>query len=68
VDNQIADQAKVHNMSSDEVIENIMLKNAAVKRLIEPDEIARFVLFLCSDAAGCFTGSMLTMDCGWTAT
>jgi 3-hydroxybutyrate dehydrogenase len=68
VDNQIADQAKVHNLSPEEVIETIMLKNAAVKRLIEPEEIGRFVLYLCSEAAACFTGAALTMDCGWTAT
>ncbi len=68
VDNQIADQARAHGLSPDQVIETIMLKNAAVKRLIEPAEIGKFVLYLCSDAAACFTGSMLTMDCGWTAT
>jgi 3-hydroxybutyrate dehydrogenase len=68
VDNQIADQARVHNLSPQEIVETIMLKNAAVKRLIEPDEIGRFVLFLCSDGAACITGSMLTIDCGWTAT
>jgi 3-hydroxybutyrate dehydrogenase len=68
VDNQITDQAKVHNLSPDEVIQTIMLKNAAVKRLIEPDEIGQFVLFLCGEGASCITGSMLTMDCGWTAT
>lgn len=68
VDNQIADQAKVHNLSEQEVIETIMLKNAAVKRLIEPAEIGDLVVYLCSDKAACFTGSCLTMDCGWTAT
>ena len=45
-----------------------MLKNAAVKRLIEPSEIGDLVVYLCADKAACFTGSMLTMDCGWTAT
>jgi len=68
VDGQIADQAKVHNLSPEQVIETIMLKNAAVKRLIEPSEIGELVLYLCGDQAACFTGSMLTMDCGWTAT
>lgn len=68
VDGQIADQAKVHNLSEQEVIETIMLKNAAVKRLIEPSEIGELVLYLCSDQAACFTGSCMTMDCGWTAT
>ena len=67
VDNQIADQAKANNMSSADVIEKIMLAPAAVKRLIEPAEVAGFVAYLCSDAAGVITGSALTMDLGWTA-
>ncbi|AMV73819.1 3-hydroxybutyrate dehydrogenase [Desulfuromonas carbonis] len=68
VDNQIADQARVHNLSPEQVVETIMLKNAAIKRLIEPSEIGDLVLYLCSEKAACFTGSMITMDCGWTAT
>lgn len=67
VDNQIADQAKANNMSPAEVIEKIMLAPAAVKRLIEPAEVAAFAAYLCSDAAGVITGSALTMDLGWTA-
>ena len=67
VDNQIADQAKANSMSPAEVIEKIMLAPAAVKRLIEPAEVAGFVSYLCSDAAGTITGSALTMDLGWTA-
>jgi 3-hydroxybutyrate dehydrogenase len=67
VDNQIADQAKANKMSPAEVIEKIMLAPAAVKRLIEPAEVAGFVAYLCSDAAGVITGSALTMDLGWTA-
>jgi 3-hydroxybutyrate dehydrogenase len=67
VDNQIADQAKANNLSPAEVIEKIMLAPAAVKRLIEPAEVAGFVAYLCSEAAGTITGSALTMDLGWTA-
>ena len=67
VDNQIADQAKANQMSPAEVIEKIMLAPAAVKRLIEPAEVAGFMSYLCSDAAGTITGSALTMDLGWTA-
>jgi 3-hydroxybutyrate dehydrogenase len=67
VDNQIADQAKANRMSPEEVIEKIMLAPAAVKRLIEPAEVAGFVAYLCGDAAGTITGSALTMDLGWTA-
>ena len=67
VDSQIADQAKANRMSPEEVIEKIMLAPAAVKRLIEPAEVAGFVAYLCGDAAGTITGAALTMDLGWTA-
>jgi 3-hydroxybutyrate dehydrogenase len=67
VDGQIADQAKANRMSPDEVIEKIMLAPAAVKRLIEPREVADFVAYLCTEPAGTITGAALTMDLGWTA-
>jgi len=67
IDSQIADQARANNMSPDEVIERIMLAPAAVKRLIEPREVADFVAYLCGEAAGTITGAALTMDLGWTA-
>lgn len=67
IDSQIADQARANRMSPAEVIEKIMLAPAAVKRLIEPAEVADFVAYLCGDAAGVITGAALTMDLGWTA-
>ncbi|PLX78268.1 MAG: D-beta-hydroxybutyrate dehydrogenase [Desulfuromonas sp.] len=67
VDNQIESQAQTHGIPREAVISDIMLKKAAIKRLIEPGEIGAAVLFLCSDAAACMTGSDLTIDCGWTA-
>ena len=67
VDAQIADQAKANAISAEEVIEKIMLAPAAVKRLIEPAEVAGFVAYLCSDSARTITGAALTMDLGWTA-
>jgi len=67
VDSQIADQAKANRMSPAEVIEKIMLAPAAVKRLIEPAEVADFAAYLCSEPAGVITGAALTMDLGWTA-
>ena len=67
VDHQIADQAAAHRLSPEEVVEKIMLAPAAVKRLIEPAEVADFVAYLCSEPAGVITGAALTMDLGWTA-
>lgn len=67
VDNQIADQARMHGMAEQDVIEQIMLKNAAVKRLIDPVEVAALTAYLASDAAGAVTGSSWNIDLGWTA-
>jgi len=67
VENQIADQAKVHGIPPQEVVERIMLAPAAIKRLLEPDEIAAAVLYLCSENARGITGSVLAVDAGWTA-
>lgn len=67
VDNQIDDQARSHGISRDEVIENIMLQKAVVKKLIEPETIAEIVKFLCSEAGSHITGSTMTIDGGWTA-
>lgn len=67
VEGQISDQAKRHGISEDEVVEKIMLTEPAIKRLIEPEEVAEAALFLCSPAASFFNGSSLVMDGGWTA-
>ena len=67
VDSQVADQAKANRLSPEEVVEKVMLAPAAVKRLIEPAEVADFAAYLCSDAAGVITGAALAMDLGWTA-
>jgi len=64
---QIADQARTHGISESEVVEQVMLAPAAVKRLIEPEEVAALALFLCSANAASVTGSSFCLDGGWTA-
>jgi 3-hydroxybutyrate dehydrogenase len=67
VEGQIADQARTHGISADEVVEKIMLTEPAIKRLIEPAEVAAAVGYLCSDAASFVNGSALVLDGGWSA-
>jgi 3-hydroxybutyrate dehydrogenase len=67
VEKQIGDQARVHGIPEDEVVERIMLAEVPIKRLLEPDEVASYVAFLCSNEASGVTGSAVTIDCGWTA-
>jgi 3-hydroxybutyrate dehydrogenase len=67
VENQIADQSRTRGISADEVIEQVMLAPAAIKRLVEPSEVADLVLYLCSESARSITGSDWTIDLGWTA-
>lgn len=67
VEKQIADQAKVHGIPEEEVVEKIMLTESAIKRLVEADEVASLAGWLASDKAGMVTGASYTMDGGWTA-
>jgi 3-hydroxybutyrate dehydrogenase len=67
VEGQIADQARAHGIPEREVIEKVLLTRSAIKRLIEPSEVAELVAYLCSPAAGFITGASVTLDGGWTA-
>lgn len=67
VEKQIADQAKAHDIPEDEVLEKVLLTEAAIKRLVEPAEVASLVGWLTSENAGMVTGASYTMDGGWSA-
>jgi len=67
VERQMADLASTEGIPLEEVTDRVMLAPAAVKRLIEPEEIARYAAFLCSDDAASITGTAQVIDGGWTA-
>jgi 3-hydroxybutyrate dehydrogenase len=67
VERQIADQAKAHGLPEDRVLEEVILAPHAIKRLIEPEEVADAVAYLLGPGGRAMTGVPLTMDLGWTA-
>jgi len=67
VDGQIKDQARVHDMSEQQVIRDVILASQPNKRFVELSELGELVCFLCSPAAASITGIALPVDGGWTA-
>jgi 3-hydroxybutyrate dehydrogenase len=67
IEDQIAGQALAHGIPAAEVVERVMLDRTAIKRLIEPSEVAAAALWLCSPHTGYVTGASLPLDGGWTA-
>jgi 3-hydroxybutyrate dehydrogenase len=67
VEAQLPDQAERHGMTEEQVLEEVILQPHAVKRLIEPEEVAATVAFLAGPNGRAFSGAPVTMDLGWTA-
>ena len=67
VEKQIADQARAHNLPEDEVLDKIILARSAIKRLLDPEEVANAVAFVVGPGSDLMTGTSLALDGGWTA-
>ncbi|NUV60205.1 3-hydroxybutyrate dehydrogenase [Streptomyces sp. CAI-85] len=67
VERQLADQARTHGVPEDRVLTEVLLRDSAVRRLIEPEEVAEAVAYLCGPHASFVTGTSLVLDGGWTA-
>jgi 3-hydroxybutyrate dehydrogenase len=67
VESQIQAQARATEIPEERVLDEVILAPHAVKRLLEPEEIAGTVSFLLGDGGRAFTGTAVTMDLGWTA-
>jgi 3-hydroxybutyrate dehydrogenase len=67
VEAQVADQARAHGLPEERVLEEVILERQAVKRLLEPSEVADVVAFLLGPTGRAFTGAPVILDLGWTA-
>jgi 3-hydroxybutyrate dehydrogenase len=67
VEKQIAEQARANGLPEERVLKDVILQPHAVKRLIEPEEVAEAVAFLGGAGGLAFTGAAVPMDLGWTA-
>ena len=67
VESQVAAQAEAHGMAEERVLEDVILAPQAVKRLLEPAEVADTVAYLLGPGGRAFSGAAVTMDLGWTA-
>jgi len=67
IEQQIANQAGIFGMTPEDVLKKIMLEPAAIKRMLEPSEVAALVKYLCTDEASGITGAALDIDAGWSA-
>jgi len=67
VERQIADQARAHRVPEERVLQDVLLAPQALKRLLEPAEVAEAVAWLLGPAGTSFTGAPLVLDGGWTA-
>lgn len=67
VEKQVAAQAVAHEMSEEQVLQDVILAAQPVKRLIEPQEVAELASFLLGPHGRSFTGVPVSMDQGWTA-
>jgi 3-hydroxybutyrate dehydrogenase len=67
VEAQIADQARAHGLPEERVLEEVILAPQAVKRMLEPEEVADVTAYVLGPTGRAFTGTPVVIDLGWTA-
>ncbi|WP_141015034.1 3-hydroxybutyrate dehydrogenase [Nocardioides sambongensis] len=67
VEGQLSDQARTHGITEERVLQEVLLARTAVKRLVEPEEVAGLVGMLCGPGTDSISGSSYLMDGAWSA-
>ncbi len=67
VESQIEAQSKATGVAPERVVQDVLLGPQAVKRLLEPEDVAETAAFLLGPSGRAFTGAPVVMDLGWTA-
>ena len=67
IENQIRNQSKATGIPEERIIEDVLLKDQPIKRFVKSEEVGALVAFLATEAASGITGSVLSVDGGWTA-
>ncbi|WP_432558864.1 3-hydroxybutyrate dehydrogenase [Granulicoccus sp. GXG6511] len=67
VEQQLADQAKVHNMPLDEVKEKVILARQPIKDFVAAKDLGEMVAFVCGPHSAMISGTNFIADGAWTA-
>lgn len=62
---QVQSQMELNNLSEEEVLTQVFLKNQHVKKLTQPQQVADMVQYLCSNSASTITGEAYNISGGW---
>lgn len=67
VEQQIPDTARTRGITEEEVKRDVLLAAQPTKAFVTVEQVASLALYLCSDGAASITGTLISMDGGWTA-
>jgi len=67
VEKQIPETMAARNLTRDQVINDVLLDAQPTKQFVTVDEIATLAVYLAGDMARSITGSIISIDGGWTA-